>query len=64
MYIVVDDPSLNIFHDQSYADVIVTAYYRFKPEIVLMGATTYGRSLAPRVSSRINTGLTADCTKS
>ena len=27
-----------------------------------MGASTYGRSLAPRVSSRINTGLTADCT--
>ena len=28
-----------------------------------MGATTYGRSLAPRISSRLNTGLTADCTK-
>ncbi|HEX2924835.1 MAG TPA: electron transfer flavoprotein subunit alpha, partial [Ruminiclostridium sp.] len=35
---------------------------RYKPEIVLIGGTTYGRSLAPRVSSRLNTGLTADCT--
>ena len=35
---------------------------RYKPEIILIGATTYGRSLAPRVSSRLNTGLTADCT--
>ena len=33
------------------------------PEIVLLGATTLGRDLAPRVSSRISTGLTADCTK-
>jgi electron transfer flavoprotein alpha subunit len=36
---------------------------KYKPEIVLMGATTYGRSLAPRVASRLNTGLTADCTR-
>jgi electron transfer flavoprotein alpha subunit len=35
---------------------------KYKPEIVLIGATTYGRSLAPRVASRLNTGLTADCT--
>src|SRR3712207_8248037 len=34
-----------------------------KPEIVLFGATTIGRDLAPRVSSRMVTGLTADCTK-
>ena len=59
---VVDDPSINVFHDLAYADVLTQLIIRFKPEIVLMGATTYGRSLAPRVSSRINTGLTADCT--
>ena len=59
---VVDDPSLKVFHDLSYTDVMSQLITRFKPEIVLMGATTYGRSLAPRVSSRINTGLTADCT--
>ena len=34
-----------------------------KPEIVLYGATSIGRDLAPRVSARVHTGLTADCTK-
>ena len=60
---LVDDPSLKNFNDESYADIFVQLISRYKPEIVLMGATTYGRSLAPRVSSRLNTGLTADCTK-
>ena len=60
---LVDDPSLKNFNDESYADIFVQLISRYKPEIVIMGATTYGRSLAPRVSSRLNTGLTADCTK-
>ena len=60
---LVDDPSLKNFNDESYADIFVQLIDQYKPEIILMGATTYGRSLAPRVSSRINTGLTADCTK-
>lgn len=60
---LVDHESLKDFNDESYADIFVQLIGRYKPEIVLMGATTYGRSLAPRVSSRLNTGLTADCTK-
>jgi electron transfer flavoprotein alpha subunit len=60
---LVDDKSLARFNDESYSDVFVQLIRAYKPEIVLMGASTYGRSLAPRVSSRINTGLTADCTK-
>ena len=60
---IVDDPGLKDFNDESYADVFVQLIQKYKPEIILMGATTYGRSLAPRVASRINTGLTADCTK-
>ncbi|HHW49250.1 MAG TPA: 4Fe-4S binding protein, partial [Clostridiaceae bacterium] len=59
---VVDDPSLKYFNDESYTDIFVQLVTMYKPEIVLMGATTYGRSLAPRVASRLNTGLTADCT--
>lgn len=59
---MVDHPTLVNFNDESYADIFVQLISRYKPEIVLMGATTYGRSLAPRVSSRLNTGLTADCT--
>jgi electron transfer flavoprotein alpha subunit len=60
---LVDDPSLKNYNDESYSDIFVQLIQKFRPEIVLMGATTYGRSLAPRVSSRLNTGLTADCTK-
>mgnify|MGYP000879442908 CR=1 FL=1 len=59
---VVDNPSLKHFNDESYTDIFVQLITMYKPEIVLMGATTYGRSLAPRVASRLNTGLTADCT--
>lgn len=59
---VVDDPTLNNFNDESYADIFVQLIQKHKPEIVLYGASTYGRSLAPRISSRLNTGLTADCT--
>lgn len=42
---------------------IIQLVEREKPSIVLIGATNQGRDLAPRVSSRLNTGLTADCTK-
>lgn len=58
----IDHPSLVNYNDESYSDIFVQLIKTYKPEIVLMGATTYGRSLAPRVSSRLNTGLTADCT--
>lgn len=60
---LVDDPSLLYFNDESYADIFVQLIARYMPEIILIGATTYGRSLAPRVASRLNTGLTADCTR-
>ncbi|NSW90465.1 MAG: 4Fe-4S binding protein [Firmicutes bacterium] len=59
---LIDNPALKHYNDESYADILVQLIARYKPEIVLMGATTYGRSLAPRVASRLNTGLTADCT--
>ena len=41
-------------------DAVIAEY---KPEIVLYGATAIGRDLAPRVSARVKSGLTADCTK-
>lgn len=60
---IVEDPALENFNDELYSDIFIQLIKSYKPEIVLMGATTYGRSLAPRVASRLNTGLTADCTK-
>ena len=61
--LVVDRPELKLFDTEAYTQVLNSVITTEKPEIVLFGATTLGRDLAPRVSSRIATGLTADCTK-
>lgn len=60
--ITVDDKMLDIFVTEPYTKALVEVINHKKPEIVLVGATTIGRDLAPRVSARIHTGLTADCT--
>lgn len=58
----IDNSALENYNDESYSDIMCKLISKYKPEIVLFGATTHGRSLAPRISSRLNTGLTADCT--
>ena len=45
-----------------YTRVMVDLVNRFKPEILLLGATVVGRDLAPRVASALKVGITADCT--
>lgn len=60
---LVDDARLALYNDEIYAAVMEQIIRMYRPEILLMGATTYGRSLAPRLASRLNTGLTADCTQ-
>lgn len=60
---IADDDLLKDFTTDAYTKVIVDAINEIKPEIVLVGATNIGRDLAPRIASRLNTGLTADCTK-
>ena len=61
--IVVDDPELKEYRTEPYTHAIASVIKEFKPEIFLIGATAIGRDLGPRVSARIHTGLTADCTK-
>lgn len=61
--IVVDQAKLEVYDTEAYTQVFKAIIDAKKPEIVLFGATTLGRDLAPRVSSRTTTGLTADCTK-
>ncbi len=56
------DPKLESYQNSLYANILTDAVNKYKPEIFLIGATTIGRSLAPRVAVRIQTGLTADCT--
>lgn len=60
--IVVDDPELKDYRTEPYAHALASIINEYKPEIVLVGATAIGRDLGPRVSARVATGLTADCT--
>ena len=60
--ILVDDPELKDYRTEPYAHALASAINEFKPEIMLVGATPIGRDLGPRVSARVKTGLTADCT--
>ena len=62
MVYTVTDPLLEKFTTDAYTSVITQAIQKFKPEIILYGATHIGRDLAPRVAGRANVGLTADCT--
>ncbi|GFI61456.1 caffeyl-CoA reductase-Etf complex subunit CarE [Clostridiales bacterium] len=61
--IVVDDPMLAEYVTEPYTKALYEVIKACDPEIVLYGATSIGRDLAPRVSARVHTGLTADCTK-
>ncbi len=61
--IVVDDPELKEYRTEPYAHALASVINQYKPEIFLVGATAIGRDLGPRVSARIHTGLTADCTQ-
>ena len=47
--------------EEPYTDWVAGLVQQQKPEILLFGATPFGRSLAPRVAARVQTGLTADC---
>ena len=61
--IVVDDPELKEYRTEPYAHALAEVIKKYKPEIMLVGATAIGRDLGPRVSARIHTGRTADCTQ-
>lgn len=59
---VVDDPALEHYLDEPYANAVAALIEKHRPEIVLTGATSIGRSLIPRVAIQVRAGLTADCT--
>lgn len=59
---VYDHSSLSRFRDDPYTQLIAGLVEEVKPSIILIGATSIGRSLAPKLASRLKTGLTADCT--
>lgn len=60
--ICIDDPALEHFRDEKYSEAMIYLAQKYRPEIILAGATVTGRSFIPRVAIKLNTGLTADCT--
>ena len=60
--IVVDGPEYATYTTDAYAIALCTLVEKYGPPSMLIGATTNGRDLGPRVSCRLKTGLTADCT--
>lgn len=60
---MVQDPKLTTYSTDLYTKAVCEVLAQKQPSIFLIGATTQGRDLAPRISSKLNTGLTADCTE-
>lgn len=58
----VEDPRLYPYTSQPHASVVINLFKEIKPQVCLMGASSIGRDLGPRVSSSLHSGLTADCT--
>lgn len=61
--VVVEDAMLAEYVTEPYAKALTAVIKNYDPNIVLFGATSIGRDLAPRVAARVHTGLTADCTR-
>jgi electron transfer flavoprotein alpha subunit len=59
---VCDNPLLEHFQTNSYAKPVCRLIEKYKPQIVIYGATPMGRDVAPRIASQMRAGLTADCT--
>lgn len=57
-----EDKRLSPYTSQPHTSILVNLFKTEKPQIALMGATSIGRDLGPRVSSALGSGLTADCT--
>jgi electron transfer flavoprotein alpha subunit len=58
---VTDHPSLKHYSLDIYADLLTRLAQSLRPEIILIGGTSFGRELAPKVAKRLHTGLSADC---
>ncbi|HUS88596.1 MAG TPA: FAD-binding protein [Desulfosporosinus sp.] len=59
---VIDHPVFKDYRTEPYAEAITSLVTKYQPEIILMGATSMGRDVFPAVATKLQTGLTADCT--
>jgi electron transfer flavoprotein alpha subunit len=60
---VAEHPVARDYRTEVYTDIILEQALTGKPDILLIGATCFGRDLAPRIAARLHTGCTADCTE-
>jgi len=60
---VIDHPVLKDYRTEPYAQAMTSLVTKYQPEIILMGATSMGRDVFPAVATKLQTGLTADCTR-
>lgn len=58
---VLDDPALKQYSIETYTFLMCRLVEEFKPETLLVGATQFGKEIAPRIAKKLGTGLTADC---
>ena len=61
--IIVDGPEYEHYTTDAFTKAMVTLVEKHRPETLMIGATNNGRDMGPRVSCRLKTGLTADCTE-
>ena len=59
--LAIDDPALKSYSTERYLAIIEALTKERDPEIILIGATDFGREFAPRLAKRLKTGLSADC---
>lgn len=59
--LVVDHANLKQYSIEKYTALMEKFARKYEPEIILIGATSFGKEFAPRVAKRLDTGLTADC---
>ena len=60
---LVEDERIEHFLPDVYSNILLSLVKEYKPEIIIASATTYGRTVMPMLSTKLETGLTADCTK-
>lgn len=60
--VYVDNEMCKYYNVEIYTQALVELVLKYKPEILLIAGTKYGRELAPSVAARLETGITADCT--
>lgn len=61
--LVLDDPVLEHYTTEPYVRGVEYVIKHYEPNVVLFGASSIGRDMAPRIAGRVHTGLTADCTR-